>query len=822
MDKRYDNKAHESRVQKKWTEEKTYSPTNNPGTFFSIDTPPPTVSGSLHIGHIFSYTQTDIIARHKRMNGFSVYYPFGFDDNGLPTERYVEKIKKTNAYKVGRTEFITLCLEETQKAAQQFTALWQRMGLSANWDMIYSTISAPVRRLSQASFIELYRNGFIYRRNEPALYCTTCRTSVAQAELEDRELPSFFNDIVFKDEKGNDLIIGTTRPELLPSCVALFFNPEDERYKHLENTKATVPIFGHQVPIYADECVDMEKGTGLVMCCTFGDKTDIEWYKAYNLPYRQSIGFDGRWVEDTGILAGKKVAEARQAIIETLIKENLLLRQKEINHAVNVHERCKKEIEFVMLPQWFLRIVEHKQKLLDLGDQIEWYPHFMKTRYRDWVQNISWDWCLSRQRYYGIPFPVWHCANCNEIILADLDQLPVDPQETQPKHACSKCNSKNLIPDTDVMDTWNTSSLTPYICSELYTHEKIDFTTKKLPPLIPMSMRPQAHDIIRTWAFYTISRTWMHNNIIPWNEIVISGHVLSDTKGKLSKSQEHAIRSPEKLLEKYPADAIRYWTASGTLGHDVAFSEEQLKVGIKLITKLWNAFKFAKDHIQDVSMDTPPNVEPSIINQWLLHTLSKTFDDYQNYFEKNEFSLALHQIEKFFWNNFCDTYLELIKHQLFNPDEYDTDEVAATRSTLAHAGLRILQLYAPFMPHITEVLYEIVYKEKAGIASLHQTRFANWHHQFVFEDALKPTQQLLDIINQVRKLKTAQQLSLKSPLETLTIEVSTTSDAKLFKNHAQLLRGITHAKEIHTKEGKQHDSQLINKDELWHAEVRAS
>lgn len=806
MDKRYDQQLAEPAAQEKWLKEQTYAHENNPGQLYSIDTPPPTVSGSLHIGHIFSYTQTDIIARYKRMSGFSVFYPFGFDDNGLPTERYVEKKKKIRAHQLPRSEFIKVCLEETVEVEEEFKKLWQRMGLSADWRATYATISDSSRKISQSSFLQLFEKDFVYRKQEPALYCTTCRTSVAQAELDDVEKPSFFNDIVFKDQNGNDLIIGTTRPELLSSCVAMIFNPNDERYQHLRGQKAIVPIFGNEVPILEDEQVDIEKGTGLVMCCTFGDKTDIEWYKKFKLPYRQSIGFDGKWVESTGILAGLKTHDARKKIIEVLQADNLLINQRPISHAVNTHERCKKEIEFMVLRQWFVKVLEHKKKFLELADQIAWSPSFMKARYKDWVENLGWDWCISRQRFYGIPFPVWHCQDCNHVLLADEKDLPIDPQETAYDKPCAKCGGSNIVPDTDVMDTWNTSALTPYICANLFNPdgEAKDF--------LPMSMRPQAHDIIRTWAFYSITRAWMHDGVIPWKEIVISGHVLADNaKEKLSKSKGGGKLAPETLLNTYPADAIRYWTASGSLGHDVAFSESQLKIGVKLVTKLWNAFRFTKDHIAALEDPKTQPQDLGAINKWLLHTASECFERYSQYFEKNEFGHALSTVETFFWQNFCDTYLELIKHQLFNSDEYTAEQVRATRYTLYHTGLRILQLYAPYAPHVTETLYSLMYREKEKTASLHQTRFADVQSAHNFEKALPTAQAVIDIAAQVRKLKTEKQLSLKTPLASLTLR-STTDLAP----YATLLKGVTQAAAI-SFDATQQENQLVERDGAWHA-----
>jgi valyl-tRNA synthetase len=489
MDKQYNHQIAEQDAHDKWHREKTYSLANNPGPLFSIDTPPPTVSGNLHIGHIFSYTQTDILARFARMDGKSVFYPFGFDDNGLPTERYVEKKLEISAHKLSRSEFIKLCLQETHEAEEQFKKLWQRMGLSADWDNCYSTISDTSRKISQESFLRLLEKKYVYRQDEPALYCTTCRTSVAQAELDDAEKPSVFYTIEFEvgchpetgckigengcefgrgitqspDHKPEKIFIATTRPELLGACNAIFYHPDDKRYQHLAQAWAQTPLFGHCVPILADEKVNPEKGTGLVMCCTFGDKTDVEWYKKYK-PffglYSQVIGLDGRMKSNSLDidLNGLTVTQGRAKMVEELEKRGLILDKKPIMHTVNVHERCKKEIEILMLPQWFLNLKDHKKKFIELADQINWYPAHMKSRYINWVENIGWDWCLSRQRFYGIPFPVWHCKNCQTIIPARIDQLPIDPQETPYTSACPECKSTDIVPDTDVMDTWNTSA----------------------------------------------------------------------------------------------------------------------------------------------------------------------------------------------------------------------------------------------------------------------------------------------------------------------------------------------------------------------------
>ena len=821
MEKQYVPLTAEQEIQQFWEQHQIYATKSGSGPLYTIDTPPPTVSGALHIGHIFSYTQTDIFARFKRMSGLNVFYPFGFDDNGLPTERFVEKKLGIHAHDMSRSVFIKICQEESQKVSQDFVRLWQRMGLSIDWRKCYSTISDHVRALSQESFIRLHEKGHVYRRNEPALYCTLCRTSVAQAELDDVQAPSFFNDIVFHGHEEQQLVVGTTRPELLASCVALFYHPDDTRYHSLHNTYATVPLYGHNVPILADSAVDPLKGTGLVMCCTFGDKTDIAWFKKYQLPYRQSIGLDGRMTDMTQMLAGLKVKEARRVILEALRSAGALLTQREITHAVNVHERCKNSIEYVLLSQWFIKILEYKKELIELADRITWHPTFMKARYQDWVENLGWDWCISRQRMYGIPFPAWHCADCGHTVFARIKDLPLDPQEVPyVDGSCSACGGTALNPDTDVMDTWNTSSLSPYICYTYYQPNESPFTYDIVKDFMPMSIRPQAHDIIRTWAFDTIVKTWMHHDTVPWESIVISGHVLSDERQKISKSKGGAALTPELLLQQHPADAIRYWTASGGLGQDSTFSENQIKIGQKLITKLWNAFRFAGPHIQEVCPTTLPR-SFGAVNEWIFHRASLCYGQYTQSLHAYEFNPALLQVERFFWHDVCDTYLELIKHQLFNPDQYNAQAIKATQWTLYHIGLRVLQLYAPYMPHITEALYGMIYQKRTGSSSVHQTRFARVQTEYVFKESANQIDAVIAVVSQVRRLKTEQGLSLKVGLDKLVIHAIDDAVLATIQQHAQLLQGVTQAMQIEFVVSDIAQPEIRQVADAWRAHVIA-
>ncbi len=791
MEQKYDHIRCEKEIQELWQKLSVYAAdTAHEKEQFSIDTPPPTVSGSLHIGHIFSYTHTDIIARYKRMTGYSVVYPFGFDDNGLATERFVEKKRNITPHGMTRSEFIAICLEESQIAEKKFEDLWQKIGLSVDWSLCYSTIDERSRYISQASFIDLYKKGFIYRKYEPSLYCTACRTAVAQAELDDADKDSQFIDIAFKQD-SQDLIISTTRPELLFSCVAVFYHPDDTRYNHLAGKTIQVPHYNFTVPLLAEDTVTIDKGTGLVMCCTFGDKNDILWFKKHNLVYKPSIAHDGRWLEATGVLAGLKALPAREKIVEVLTELGAVRGIKKISHAVTVHERCKKEIEYLALSQWFLSVLDHKKRFIDAAEQINWYPEFMKSRYVNWVENLGWDWCLSRQRFYGIPFPAWHCQTCQEIILATPEQLPIDPQEKPFSGSCPNCNSTDITADTDVMDTWNTSSLSPYIVASFAQDKETlfgDTTT-----FAPLSMRPQAHDIIRTWAFYTIVKASLHHDTIPWKDIVISGHVLSTAKEKISKSQGNSPLEPENLLKLYSADVIRYWTASGSLGQDTAFSENQLKIGLKLTIKLWNAFKFMTMHPTPETVENQGNL--GAINEWMLHELSQTFAQFTQYIEKYEIGLALATAEKFFWTVFCDNYIELIKNQLFNPEKYSKQEVDATLWSLHHAGLCILQMYAPYMPYITEVLYQEIYKARCKELSIHTTQLVDIQKPYIYAESVRTIELVLAVAEQVRKIKTEKQVSLKTELPELII-ACTQEQKNMLEQQSLLIMGITHAQAL--------------------------
>ena len=764
LPKYYGGKDAEKKWQEFWEETGIYKfDEESEKKVYSVDTPPPTVSGSLHIGHIFSYTQAEIIIRYKRMNGYNIFYPFGFDDNGLPTERLVEKKLKTTASKIGRDAFIKECLKISSEIEKEFKELWQSMGFSVDWEQLYSTIDDRSRRISQRSFLDLYKKGYLVKKAMPTLYCPHCRTTVAQADTEDKEIASQFIDLKFEIETGDELIISTTRPELLPALVAVFVHPEDERYKNLIGKKVKPPLLDLEVEIKADEKVDKEKGTGAVMCCTFGDTTDIEWYHQYNLPLRQIIDERGRMNELAGPYAGLKVKEAREKIKSDLEENGFVVGKKDIVHPVNTHDRCGHEMEFIVKDQWFIKILDNKDELIKQADKINWYPKFMKERYINWVNNLKWDWSISRQRYYGVPFPIWYCKNCGEVILADEEDLPVNPLVDKPKHKCPKCGGEEFEPEYDVLDTWATSSVTPQI------NGKWGEPDDRMDKIFPMDLRPQAHDIIRTWAFYTIVKSYYHNGTVPWKNIMISGHSLTQNRGKrekISKSKNNAGMTPKQLMERYSADTIRYWTAGSRLGMDTYFSEDVLKEGRKLVTKIWNASKFAIMNLEGYKKGE--SGEKNRIDLWILQRLNEVIQGATDYFENYEYGLALNVIENFFWRDLCDNYIELVKGKIKDGNE---DERKGSQETLYTVLLSVLKLFAPFLPHITEEIYQLYFKEFEGNVSIHLENWPEYDSKYEDEKLSADMKKVLKFVEMIRKAKSESKLSLAHPIASFNYEI---------------------------------------------------
>ncbi len=752
LPKRYDQKESEPKWQKFWEDEKVFEFHPDDRETFSVDTPPPTVSGKMHMGHAFSYTQQDIVVRYQRMKGKNVFFPFGTDDNGLPTGKFVEKTKKVLARKLGREEFVKLVNEVIAEEKPKFIQSWKNIGMSADFTKSYSTISKHCQITSQASFIDLFKQGLVERKESPISWCVKCQTAIAQAEFESVDQNSHFNDIAF-DCEGEKLVISTTRPELLPACVALCYHPEDEKYKRLEGKKAKVPLFGHEVKILADESVDKDKGTGLMMVCTFGDKEDVEKWHKHDLPLRIVFENYGKMNDLAGEFKGLGIVDARKAIIEKL--GDALVSQKEISHAVNVHERCKTPVEFIKTKQWYIKILEHKEELLQAANMITWYPAHMKVRYDHWVENLNWDWCISRQRFFGIPIPIWICLSCNKNIIPELSELPVNPSVDKKECDCGG----EVVGETDVLDTWATSSTSPEIATNWANKGEYDFQYVDKA----MSLRPQAHDIIRTWLFYTMVKSWYHHQRVPWETVVISGHAQDQHGKKMSKSVGNIVE-PMEMIGKYSADALRYWASGSKLGEDLPFQEKDLVTGQKFVTKLWNASKFALMHLEDYSEGEVTEV----FDKWLLAKLAKAINESTAAFDVYEYSKVKFAADGFFWHTLCDQYLEIVKDRLYKVEERGEDARKSAQKALYTALLAVLKMMAPITPHITEEIYQLYFAAKEGKKSLHIADWptASWK---VDTEAEKVGDYAVDVINLVRKYKSEKQMSLKEELSILVV-----------------------------------------------------
>ena len=782
-----------------WVQNKTFAfdKTSSKENVYSIDTPPPTVSGSLHVGHVFSYTHTDLIARYQRMTGKKVFYPIGWDDNGLPTERRVQnyfgvRCEPTLAYDanfvapsepsekqipISRKNFVELCEQLTLEDEKVFESLFQTLGLSIDWNYTYQTIDKSARTVSQRAFLRNLKRGEAYQAEAPTLWDVTFRTAVAQAELEDRERPGAFHKIGFKKQNGENVYIETTRPELLPSCVALVANPDDDRYKELFGKTVITPLFGVEVPVVAHQLADPEKGSGIAMICTFGDLTDVIWWREFDLPTRGLIGWDGRIVAENPEwlttdkakqtfekIVGKTSHTAREVLVAELKESGDLVGDpKPITHAVKFFEKGDKPLEIVTTRQWYIRNggrdQELRTKLLKRGSELNWHPEYMKVRYENWVEGLNGDWLISRQRFFGVPLPLWYKLDSDgnpdyeQIIVPEENQLPIDPQSEAPVGFDESQRNKpnGFIGDPDVMDTWATSSLTPQIAASW------ELDNELFDLVFPMDLRPQSHEIIRTWLFSTVVRSHLEENSLPWKNASISGWILDPDRKKMSKSKGNVV-TPIDLLEEYGSDAVRYWAAMGRPGTDTAFDTGQMKIGKRLAIKLLNASKFS------LSLNATLNNADvtQAVDHALLNKLAQVVETATTSFEKYDYTRALEVAETFFWA-FTDDYVELVKERTYgNQGEESANSARAALGITTHT---LLKLFAPFIPFVTEEVWswwqegsihlqswpkssEIITNKSVGIDALNNV---TW------------------ILSEVRKVKTENKQSMKAEVKTLEI-----------------------------------------------------
>jgi valyl-tRNA synthetase len=788
-----------------WEREGTYrfDRTRERGDVYSIDTPPPTVSGSLHVGHVFSYTHTDAVARFQRMRGAAVFYPMGWDDNGLPTERRVQNYfgvrcdpslpydpafepppePPKRAIAISRPNFVELCERLVAEDEQKFEDVWRHLGLSVDWSQKYTTIGERARRVSQRAFLHNLARGEAYQSEAPTLWDIDFRTAVAQAELEDREMPGAYHAVRFTKPDGSDVVIETTRPELIAACVALVAHPGDDRYQSLFGTSVTTPLFGAQVPVVAHELADPEKGSGIAMICTFGDLTDVIWWRELQLPTRSIVGWDGRIIDEApaGLdgeaaastweaITGKTVKQAQAAIVEALRESGALVGEPEpITHPVKFYERGDRPLEIVTTRQWYLRNGARdpalRDQLLARGQELAWHPEYMRARYESWVEGLNGDWLVSRQRFFGVPFPLWYALDADgeprydAPLIPPDERLPVDPSSDVPDGYSEDQRGKpnGFSGDPDVMDTWATSSLTPQIACGW--EEDPDLFARTFP----MDLRPQGHDIIRTWLFATALRSHLEFDSLPWNHAALSGWVLDPDRKKMSKSKGNVV-TPMALLEQYGSDAVRYWAANGRPGTDTTFDEGQMKVGRRLAIKILNASKFTLGAMSEGgSRDAQAGAISEPLDRALLVGLADVVDDATASFDAYDYARALERTERFFWG-FCDDYVELVKQRAYGARG---DAAAASAgATLALALDTLLRLFAPHLPFVTEEVWSW-WRE----GSVHR---APWPDAAPLRDAAPDGAFDLftvaaDVLGAVRKAKTASKRSLRTEAETVVV-----------------------------------------------------
>jgi valyl-tRNA synthetase len=771
---------------------------------YAIDTPPPTVSGSLHIGHVFSYTHTDLIARFQRMRGKAVFYPMGWDDNGLPTERRVQNYYGVRCdpslpydpsfvapdkppkppVSVSRPNFIELCEKLTAEDEKVFEHLWRFLGLSVDWSMTYATIGERAQRVSQRAFLRLLRQGQAYQLEAPTLWDVDFRTAVAQAELEDREVPGAYHRVRFGKAGDVQVDIETTRPELIPACVALVAHPDDERYKPLFGREVVVPLFGTKVPVRAHALADPEKGSGVAMVCTFGDLTDVVWWRELRLPVRAIIQADGRlapvawgspgWESIDAARAesfyaqmqGLPVVKARARVVDMLKGTGDMIGEpRPITHPVKFYEKGDRPLEIVTSRQWFFRTLDHRAALLARGSELRWHPPYMEARYQNWVEGLNGDWCVSRQRFFGVPFPLWYrmgedgTLDYADPLLAAEDRLPVDPSTDAPP---GYTHEQRGVPggfaaDPDIMDTWATSSLTPQIAAAWEDDPDL------FGRVFPMDLRPQAHDIIRTWLFSTVLRAHLEHDQLPWSNAAISGFVVDPDRKKMSKSKGNVI-TPLALLEEHGSDGVRYWAAGGRPGTDTAFDPGQMRVGRRLAIKILNASKFVLSSAGEPSRAGEAVTEP--LDRGMLTMLAGVVEEATAAFEEYNYTKALERTESFFWF-FCDNYLELVKSRRYG--DQGVEGAASANAAMLVAVDALLRLFAPFLPFVTEEVWSWWQDE-----SVHH---AGWPTE---ADVLAPVGRrdaravvalefAAEVLSEVRKRKSEQQKPLRTPVRRASV-----------------------------------------------------
>ncbi len=747
---------------------------------FSIDTPPPYPSGEFHVGNALNWCYFDFVARFKRMRGYNVHFPQGWDCHGLPTEVNAEKTFKVKKNDLSPAQFIEMCKKLTEETISRMKETIIRLGTSTDWNLEYRTMDPSYYKLTQASFLRLYNSGYIYRGEHPVNWCPRCETAIAEAEVEHQDRKGALHFLTFKGSDVN-LEIATTRPELLAACVAIAVHPEDPRHRHLTGGKIKVPLFGQSVPIIADGEVDQTFGSGAVMVCTFGDKMDVKWQNKYGLPIVRAIAENGRLTEEAGAFKGLKTEDARKKIVEQLTAEKTIVKTEPLTQSVGVCWRCKTPVEIISRPQWFMKTREMKETIVQWADKLRWVPSFAKQRLVDWAGALDWDWVISRQRVFATPIPLWYCNKCEHIVLAKEAELPVDPRREHPSTLkCSTCGSNELRGEQDVLDTWMDSSISAAV------HAGWPDKPELFKRLFPADLQPNGLDIVRTWDYYLLVRSLALFGQAPYKTLLINGMVRGSDGRMMHKSYGNYVETGE-ALGRFGADAFRQWAAGGgSTGYDTPFRWTEVEHGKKFLTKLWNVTRF-------ILANLPPSLPETeldsltLIDKWLLSSLQKMISDVTDAFENFQFNLALEAIRDFTWHSLADNYLEAAKYRL-QPDA-DRKSREAAQHCLYESLLTICKLIAPICPHISESIFQ-QFSQQDKPASVHLARWPDANPDLLNPEWTSKGRIVIDAIASGRRRKAEKGLALKSPLKTLVIQGPKESLALVRENRESVLKTL--------------------------------
>ncbi|MEM2118784.1 MAG: valine--tRNA ligase [Candidatus Bathyarchaeia archaeon] len=767
-----------SAIEKKWQTEwekrgtYRYDWNDDKRPTFSIDTPPPYTSGEFHTGLVLNWTYFDMLARYKRMRGFNVLFPQGWDCHGLPVEVEVERrnnIKKTD---LPPDRFRKMCMELVEENIASMKESITRLGCSIDWTTEYRTMDPDYWRRTQLSVILLYRKGYIYRGKHPVNWCPRCETAIADAEVEYDARKTKLHYVKFELADGGFLEIATTRPELIPACVTVAVHPEDERYAKFVGKKIRVPTTDREVTIIADEMVDPKFGTGVVMICSYGDKADVKTILKHKLPTIMCIDEQGRMTEKAGKYAGMKSEDAKTAILQDLKTHDLLSKAEDLNQEVSLCWRCHTPIEILEREQWFMKTRMLTEEVVKNALEITWYPDYMKHRLINWAKSLDWDWVISRQRVFATPIPIWYCKNCGEVILADESWIPIDPKVENPKSAkCPKCGSKEFVPERDVLDTWMDSSLTCAVHAGW--PDRQDWHKR-----FPADVHPSGVDIIRTWAYYLMVKHLALFGEKPYKSCLINGMVLGTDGREMHKHLGNYVASME-VIDKYGADALRQWAAGGgATGSDIPFRWPDVEYGWRFLIKLWNASRFVSELLKDYKHDENAGYSLQTLDKWILSRAEKLTKKVTDAFEKCQFNIAMEEVRNFTWHVFCDCYIEAVKDRLYKPEAYGEEKKKAAQFALYTVLHNILQLLAPITPHVTEEIYQTLFAEDKKCKSIHQSPWPVPDERLIDEEAEKHGDLAIAVINEVRREKSEKHMPLNAPIKKLRIYTKNKENAK--------------------------------------------